>query len=257
MSVGSRSSSRSSTACSDGYDGSSGKQQSPINILKEMVDYDQTLKASQLKFSYTVGDVKTIEILPHGFTCKANDSTTSTLTGTHLPAVYRFREFHGHWGNTEEDGSEHRIHGRAFSGELHFTFWNPKYKKYKRCLDQPDGVAILAVFLLANENDNENFRPLLTGIEESMAIESPVDLAKEFDLSRLLPEKLFYYTYEGSLTAAPFNECVIWTVLHRPVPIGISQLDVLRTVTGDNARAMQEVNGRRVRSSFKLVPKKK
>ncbi|VDM39277.1 unnamed protein product [Toxocara canis] len=110
--------------------------------------------------------------------------------------------------------------------------------------------------------DNEHFQPLLTAIEESLAMDTPVALPKGFDFSRLLPDKLHYYTYEGSLTVAPFNECAIWTILHRPIPIGISQvgpvynqpnLQVLRTVMGDNARAMQEVYERRVRASFKTA----
>uniref|UniRef100_A0A915C5D5 Alpha-carbonic anhydrase domain-containing protein n=1 Tax=Parascaris univalens TaxID=6257 RepID=A0A915C5D5_PARUN len=135
-------------------------------------------------------------------------------------------------------------------------FWNPEYKKYERCLKKSDGVAILAVFVLMDAENNEHFHPLLNAIEESMAIDAPVEIPANFDFSRLLPDKLHYYTYHGSLTVPPFPECAIWTVLHRPIPLGMHQLEILRTVVGDNAREMQNVYTRRVRSSFKPVTKK-
>uniref|UniRef100_A0A0M3JYU0 Carbonic anhydrase n=1 Tax=Anisakis simplex TaxID=6269 RepID=A0A0M3JYU0_ANISI len=255
----------------DEHEGSSGEKQSPINITKQIIDYDPTLKSSQLKFSYTLGDATTVEIKEKGFSVKMKETATSSwhfhyiiaqptdaflaLVGSHLPATYRFREFHGHWGGTEEDGSEHRLNGRAFSGELHFMFWDTEHKTYEEALKKSNGIAILAVFVLMDAEDNSKFTPLLSAIEESLAKEEPIPIPQNFDFSSLLPDKLHYYTYEGSITVPPFSECALWTILHRPIPIGMQQLEMLRTVVGDNARAMQDVNKRRVRCSFKTVAK--
>uniref|UniRef100_A0A914RCW3 Alpha-carbonic anhydrase domain-containing protein n=1 Tax=Parascaris equorum TaxID=6256 RepID=A0A914RCW3_PAREQ len=45
---------------------------------------------------------------------------------------------------------------------------------------------------------------------------------------KTLSNKLHYYTYHGSLTVPPFPECAIWTVLHRPIPLGMHQVMSLR-----------------------------
>ncbi|VDK38307.1 unnamed protein product, partial [Gongylonema pulchrum] len=77
-------------------------KQSPINITKGAVDHDSNLKASHLKFSYTMGDIKTVEVI---------------LTAPHLPGTYELWELHAHWGPDKNAGSEHLLEGKAFPAE--------------------------------------------------------------------------------------------------------------------------------------------
>uniref|UniRef100_A0A8R1XT00 Carbonic anhydrase n=1 Tax=Onchocerca volvulus TaxID=6282 RepID=A0A8R1XT00_ONCVO len=231
------------------------KKQSPINITNDITEQDSKLKASKLKFSYTVGDLKTIEVTGEGFSCKTDDGCTSELTASHLPDVYKLWEFHAHWGTDKNCGSEHLINGKGFSAELHFVFWNKKYGEFKKCLKKCDGLTVLAVFMQEDSVENENFSPVIDGIHNSLGHLSRVDLEPKFDLLKLLPAKLSYYTYEGSLTSKPFHECVIWTILKHPNTISLDQLELLRQIIPGNCRLQYPLNERRVKRSFKFVKK--
>ncbi|EFO15158.1 hypothetical protein LOAG_13353 [Loa loa] len=231
------------------------KKQSPINITNDITDQDRMLKASKLKFFYTIGDLKTIEVNGEGFSCKTDEGCTSELTASHLPDVYKLWEFHAHWGTEKDCGSEHLINGKGFSAELHFVFWNKKYGGFNECLNKSDGLAVLAIFLQEDSVDNENFSPIIDGINSSLGHLSRVDLEPEFDPLKLLPVKLSYYAYEGSLTSKPFHECVIWTVLKHPNTISLNQLELLRRIIPRNCRFQHPLNERRVKRSFKFVKK--
>lgn len=51
------------------------------------------------------------------------------------------------------------------------------------------------------------------------------------DINKLLPETGAYYTYLGSLTTPPCNECVIWIVLKDPIEASPEQLQSFREMT--------------------------
>ncbi|MCP9265093.1 Carbonic anhydrase [Dirofilaria immitis] len=230
-------------------DGTKGrKKQSPINITNVITNQDSMLKASKLKFSYTIGDLKTIEVTGEGLHAKLMMDALqeigmflfSELTASHLPDVYKLWEFHAHWGTEKDYGSEHLINGKGFSAELHFVFWNKKYGEFNKCLNKYDGLTVLAVFMQEDSIDNENFSPIIDGIRNSLG-----------NLNR----KLSYYTYEGSLTSKPFHECVIWTVLKHPNTISSKQLELLRQIVPRNCRLQHPLNERQVKRSFKFVKK--
>ncbi|CAO2188561.1 unnamed protein product [Urochloa humidicola] len=60
-----------------------------------------------------------------------------------------------------------------------------------------------------------------------------------------------YYRYMGSLTAPPCTEGIIWTIIKRVHTVSKQQMELLREAVHDdmenNARPLQEVNGRDVR----------
>lgn len=74
--------------------------------------------------------------------------------------------------------------------------------------------------------------PLLDAIKTAKNTqEKKASIDKNFDLNLLMPEKHFFYTYHGSLTTPPHEECVIWTILRRHVHIGHKQVSrLLRTI---------------------------
>ncbi|VDM97168.1 unnamed protein product [Thelazia callipaeda] len=232
-----------------------GQKQSPINISLGITDFDSKLKASKLKFAYTIGDLKTIEKTKNGFSCKTGGECTSELSGSHLPGRYKLWEVHGHWGTEKNSGSEHLLNGKGFSAELHFVFRKMKYGKFDNCFDKRDGLTVLALFMEEDSNDNTDFSPVISGLRKLVKNSNHADLDKEFDLQNLLPKKLSYYSYEGSLTSKPFAECVIWTILKHRITIGTDQLAFLREIIPNNCRSLQPLNKRRVKRSFKLVKK--
>jgi carbonic anhydrase len=51
-------------------------------------------------------------------------------------------------------GSEHTVDGKEYSGELHLVHWNKtKYGSFAEALGQPDGLAVLGVFLQVRANE--------------------------------------------------------------------------------------------------------
>ncbi|MBK9662529.1 MAG: carbonic anhydrase family protein [Nitrosomonas sp.] len=63
----------------------------------------------------------------------------------------------------------------------------------------------------------------------------------------LLPEHRWsYYTLAGSLTTPPCSEGVNWLILAEPITISSAQLAQLKSFYSDNARQVQDLNGRSV-----------
>jgi diphthamide synthase (EF-2-diphthine--ammonia ligase) len=66
------------------------------------------------------------------------------------------------------------------------------------------------------------------------------------DITPLLPRKLGYYHYLGSLTTPPLTQNVEWYVLKQPVSLSAEQLATLRKHYPRNNRSIQPLNGRPV-----------
>ncbi|VDN51664.1 unnamed protein product [Dracunculus medinensis] len=148
----------------------------------------------------------------------------SALKGDHLKFTYKFKELHGHWGNCKDYGSEHLMNGKAFSAEFHFVCWNEKYATAAECFKHCDGIAVLALFFQESNDNNPHLEPLINGIKEAANTKNSANISNSFDPSKLLPDDLNYYTYNGSLTTPDYHECVTWTVLRKATSIGRSQV---------------------------------
>jgi carbonic anhydrase len=68
-------------------------------------------------------------------------------------------------------------------------------------------------------------------------------------LDGLLPRSLAYYTYVGSLTTPPCTEGVQFFILKEPVTISAKQLETFVKLYPVNARPVQPLNGRVIKSS--------
>ena len=64
------------------------------------------------------------------------------------------------------------------------------------------------------------------------------------DAAQLLPVKHGYYAYDGSLTAPPCTEGVLWLVMKRPLELSDAQLARLHELFANNARPVQPLHGR-------------
>ncbi|KAH0617597.1 hypothetical protein JD844_016017 [Phrynosoma platyrhinos] len=80
-----------------------------------------------------------------------------------------------------------------------------------------------------------------------------------FDPSILFPQNRSYYTYQGSFTTPPCDECVTWILLKEPIVVSADQMAKLRSLSSnaenepfcpleDNWRPLQPINHRMVRS---------
>ncbi|KAF6720264.1 Carbonic anhydrase [Oryzias melastigma] len=236
-----------------------GPRQSPINIVPKEAQFDPSLKP--LKIRYDPRDAKGILNNGHSFQVDfVDDTDSSTLTGGPISGTYRLKQFHFHWGASDDKGSEHTINGIKFPCELHLVHWNTKYASFGEAADKPDGLAVVGVFLKIGAA-NPKLQKVLDALD-AIKTKGKQNTFSNFDPKTLLPGSLDYWTYDGSLTTPPLLESVTWIVLKEQISVSPAQMVKFRSLlfTGDgepvcnmvdNYRPPQLLKGRQVRASFK------
>uniref|UniRef100_A0A8D0HBY3 Carbonic anhydrase n=1 Tax=Sphenodon punctatus TaxID=8508 RepID=A0A8D0HBY3_SPHPU len=231
------------------YPFAKGDNQSPVELNTDAIHQDPILLPWFT--SYDPGASKTL--LNNGKTCKVVFDDTfdrSVLRGGPLPGIYRLRQLHFHWGSTDNQGSEHIVDGARYAAELHLVHWYSKYSNYAEALRQNDGVTVVAVFLEVNTK----------GLFSIFSQGKEIPFQK-FDPSILFPKSRGYWTYYGSFTTPPFEECVTWILLREPIIVSADQMTKLRSLSCkaanephcplvDNCRPPQPLNYRMVRASI-------
>uniref|UniRef100_A0A5F4WJZ4 Carbonic anhydrase n=1 Tax=Callithrix jacchus TaxID=9483 RepID=A0A5F4WJZ4_CALJA len=184
----------------------------------------------------------------------------NVLRGGPLPGPYRLRQFHLHWGSSDDHGSEHTVDGVKYAAELHLVHWNPKYNTFKEALKQRDGIAVVGIFLKIGREKGE-FQIFLDTLDKIKTKGKEAPFIK-FDPSCLFPACRDYWTYQGSFTTPPCEECIVWLLLKEPLTVSSDQMAKLRSLLSsaeneppvplvDNWRPPQPINNRVVRASFK------
>ncbi|CAF1008912.1 unnamed protein product [Adineta steineri] len=166
------------------------------------------------------------------------------FSGSGLPGVYHFQEFHIHWGQSNRHGSEHKINGRRFSGEAHFV-----HKNYDN-----GQIAVLAFFfsttaadvVVDNNNEHHEWDKYAEVASRLTKIHDTTNCT--FNLSKLMQiDDREFFRYMGSLTTPPCTEGIIWTVFSYEIPIKASSLDLLRqNIMRKVCRPVQPINGRTI-----------
>ncbi|XP_018564009.1 carbonic anhydrase isoform X2 [Anoplophora glabripennis] len=207
------------------YPDAAGQRQSPIDI--NPIDLKTLNYNRRLEWKYVPENTEAIT--NPGYCWKVHvKGAGSALTGGPLDGKYVLEQFHCHWGESDDRGSEHTINGQTFAGELHFVHWNStKYHSFSEAAKHPDGLCVLGVFLKAGKKNSELDKivahlPKIQYKGQTAKISSPVNPAL------LIPENSGYYTYQGSLTTPPCSECVIWIVFKEPIEISHDQLAAFR-----------------------------
>ncbi|KAM6953737.1 carbonic anhydrase 1-like [Aplochiton taeniatus] len=235
-----------------------GPRQSPIDVVPGEATYDAALKPLKLKYDPSTS----IDILNNGHSFQvtfADDTDSSTLTEGPITGTYRLKQFHFHWGASDDRGSEHTVNGKKYAAELHLVHWNTKYPSFGDAASQPDGLAVVGVFLEVGA-ENPQLQKLLDGFDAIKAKGKQTSFAN-FDPTTLLPSSLNYWTYLGSLTTPPLLESVTWIVCQKSITVSPAQMSKFRSLlfSGegetaccmvDNYRPPQALKGRAVRASF-------
>lgn len=71
----------------------------------------------------------------------------AVLTGGPLTGTYRLRQFHFHWGQTDEQGSEHTVDGRQYASEV-----KSRKEKSKSSFQSPVTCIILKAYVDTFDN---------------------------------------------------------------------------------------------------------
>ncbi|XP_071058501.1 carbonic anhydrase-like isoform X4 [Pseudochaenichthys georgianus] len=244
-----------------------GQRQSPINIVPKEAQYDSTLKS--LKLKYDPSNTKSILNNGHSFQVDyEDDANSSILTGGPISGTYRLKQFHFHWGASNDRGSEHTVNGIKSPCELHLVHWNTKYPSFGEAASQPDGLAVVGVFLKISAA-NPRLQKVLDAFD-SIKTKGKQTVFANFDPKTLLPDSMDFWTYAGSLTTPPLLESVSWIVLKEPISVSRTQMARFRGLlfTGegeapccmvDNYRPPQPLKGRqcgslRQRGVQSLIP---
>ena len=213
-----------------------GSEQTPIDIRDEEVTYDPTLPA--LGFSY--GTKATLNVVNNGSpgefaTVRAELPPAGADSLTVGATTYRLLQFHWH------TPSEHELNGRKFPMEMHLV--------HKAVGGPDDGrLSVVGVFVKAGK-ENKELKKLFADLPAS---EGETRSVVKFNQTRLLPESLESYRYDGSLTTPDpatgvFAEGVRWVVLAEPVEMSQEQIDAFKALFPEgNSREVQPLNGRAV-----------
>ncbi|NWQ91570.1 CAH1 anhydrase, partial [Burhinus bistriatus] len=184
-----------------------GYRQSPIDIQTKEVKKDASL--GLLRITWKPSTCKEIVNVGHSFHVNFEDKDNhSVLTGGPLSGTYRLRQFHFHWGQNDEQGSEHTVDGRKYASEVESM--KERSKSSFQSLD------LKVFFHLQLGLCNENLKGVLKALDSVKTKQAPFS---DFDPSSLLPKSLDYWTYDGSLTHPPLHESVIWIILKEPITI--------------------------------------
>jgi len=248
-----------------------GHKQSPIDIKPSEAKFDETLSGEEFKLDYDPKEIASIINNGHTFQLTTRDGAKSSLetwagvTKGHLTEKYIVVQAHFHWGTDDHNGSEHTVAGKGYAAELHIVHRNSKYDA-SEAANHHDGLAVLGVFLEAKPNaNNAALDELATYLEKVQYKFTSVEIPNGFDLKKLLPHSMDFWTYDGSLTTPPCTECVRWTVFREPIAISHDQLRSFRSLYAvsaadcetnpqhicNNVRPCQSCHDRVVQASFK------
>ena len=201
-----------------------GQRQSPIDIRK-------TVHADlpDIEFAYK----------PVPLTIEDNGHSIKVETGETGEAGHivvdgdRFELKHLHFHRP----SEEKIDGKTYAMSAHLVH------------QAKDGrLAVVAVLIEAGKKDH----PLIRTLWNHLPLEKEKTVTRDdvrIDPAHILPAKRAYYTFMGSLTTPPCTEGVLWLILKTPIQLSKEQLAGFATVYKNNARPVQPVNGRTIKSS--------
>uniref|UniRef100_A0A668TJF0 Carbonic anhydrase n=1 Tax=Oreochromis aureus TaxID=47969 RepID=A0A668TJF0_OREAU len=174
-----------------------GSKQSPVDIVTKNVTTDPNLGNFNL-IGFNSRDV---------FTSIMNNGHTVKVSGGGLSGTYTALQFHFHWGDVKNPGSEHTIDEHRYPMEMHIVTQKDGLTAPP---EHPDGYAVLGFFInvciLFHSNLSTGSK---VGLDHSICID---DLIGNVNLTK-------FYRYMGSLTTPACTEAVVWTIFHEPIHV--------------------------------------
>ncbi len=192
-----------------------GKAQAPLDIKGPFEKSDVTLKVD-----YKQGPLK---ILNNGHTIQVNVEPGSKLSAG--GKTYELLQFHFH------RPSEELMDGKPAAMVAHFVHKS-----------EEGNLAVIGV-LINEGKENPLLKTLWKHAPSKAGAEVKVEDVK-VDPKSLIPLKLNFYSYEGSLTTPPCTEGVRFFILKTPATLSKEQVEQFPFKL--NARPVQPQNGRKI-----------
>lgn len=201
----------------------SGKRQSPIDIRET-----KKAKLPALRFAYMSGPVN---IVNNGYVAvrvdyKPGNGNILTVGGKR----YELTQFHFH------HPGEEKIDGKSADMVLHLMH------------QAADGEIVGVAVPLIRGKANAAIAQLWDHMPQNPGPYHVVP-GLSVDPAGMLPTRLSYYRYDGSVSAPPCNEPVTWFVLKTPVEISADEIAAFAELYPHDVRPVQPLNGRVVQES--------
>jgi carbonic anhydrase len=196
---------------------STGSRQSPIDILPP---YEKSKESLVLNYS-----TSPLKMINNGHSIQVN------ITGEHTLKVanknYHLVQFHFH------TPSEHTVDGKHIDMEIHLVH------------KADDGSFAVVGVLLNKGKENQFLSTIWNKLPKEEGKETE-DATIQLVLKDLLPKKMGYYHYTGSLTTPPCSEGVEWYVLAEPMEASTQQMLAFQSIFPVSIRPLQPLNGRKI-----------
>ncbi len=194
---------------------SHGKSQSPVDLK-----WKKPKMGREISFHYSSKSGKSVD---NGHTIQFDVDPGSYVTIG--KSRYDLIQFHFH------SQSEHTLSGKHYPLELHLVHKDSKGK-----------LAVVGILYKEGATENKSIAHLWKNIPDKSKEKSRS--LGTFNVNDLLPSKLTYYNYKGSLTTPPCSEGVDWNVLNTPIEISKEQIATFQKYYTGNNRPLQALNGR-------------
>lgn len=197
-----------------------GRAQSPINIVTSKT---VSTELPPLVFQYQESP---LQLVNNGHTIQQNVAPGSRIRIG--DDVYELLQFHFH------TPSEEQINGKPADMVVHLVHKN----------EQGQLAVVAVLFRVGAEN-----KALKSFWGKLPAKEGTLDEGSSINAFDLLPENHGYFAFSGSLTTPPCTEGVRWQVMKEPVSVSRAQLNAFKKIFPMNARPVQALNDREVKTS--------
>jgi len=199
---------------------SDGAEQAPVNIVTSNVQQKSLPVSLKPDYPATSGDV----VVNTGTTIQVNTSGGLKIGNQ----AYKLLQYHFH------TPSEEAINGVHFKMNVHLVHQNAAGK-----------LAVIGVNFKEGAK-NTYLDSFWSKLPRTKGAKVVLNLPS---LSGILPANLGYFTYAGSLTTPPCSEGVQFYILKDPVSISVEQLSTFQKLYPMNARPLQPLNERVIKSS--------
>lgn len=114
--------------------------------------------------------------------------------------------------------------------EAHIVHYNKKYGSFDKAKDQHDGLAVVAFFLQATDDDEHPcFNKLTAAVKNIVKINTTTNVPScSLTWIKEAAQCKGYYTYQGSLTTEPYFESVTWILYPTPIHVNRNQVDEIK-----------------------------
>ncbi|XP_049938424.1 carbonic anhydrase-related protein 10-like isoform X2 [Schistocerca serialis cubense] len=138
---------------------SKGRRQSPIDIEPDKLLFDPLLRPLHIDKNMVSGTLhNTGQTLVFRVSKDAKEQPVN-ITGGPLAYRYQFEEMYFHYGTNNSHGSEHRIHGYSFPGEIQLYGFNADlYHNMTEAQHKSQGIVGVSVMLQVSESPTTELR---------------------------------------------------------------------------------------------------